>query len=397
MKAGGPDTAFTLLRMPRVHGTVVDSDTKKPIDVFVVVPGFKIGEHIAWERARAAPKPRGGKFDYGERFEREGYATRIESEGYVPAESRVFTADEQDIAFNFELKRGKDVTGVLRSPSGQPVAKATVALALAGQTIVVSDGQKLIPQSEQSTTTDASGNFRFPPQAGSFLIVAFSDAGYVQLDQSAIAASGEVTLQPWGRIEGVMKVANAPGVKQKVAIDTNGTHAAKSPHVSHEIRTTTDDQGRFTFERVPPGFVPVSREFDQWRGESWSGFLTLTQNVRVDAGKTVHIQLGATERTITGKVIFPKQAANKKNWLITHSIAFAMPRTTSATDSKAIRMYAVETQEDGTFQLVDVAPGTYELRIIAQGPGGAVAGGTATVSVSANAGQTVEMSPIELK
>ena len=64
-------------------------------------------------------------------------------------------------------------------------------------------------QGTPQQTSGADGMVDFPPQSGNFKIAVFADAGYAEVDQDDLAKSSDITLSPWGRIEGKMMIGSA--------------------------------------------------------------------------------------------------------------------------------------------------------------------------------------------
>src|SRR5206468_2685131 len=83
-----------------------------------LIQGMKIGqpqEPIYWDHRNADAKPHeGGKFEFDITFPRPAYAARVEADGYLPADSRVFTDSEANVALEFKLKKGMALAGVIR-------------------------------------------------------------------------------------------------------------------------------------------------------------------------------------------------------------------------------------------------------------------------------------------
>jgi protocatechuate 3,4-dioxygenase beta subunit len=107
LTASGEEQSVTLLAELTVTGTVVDDQTNQPVEDFRVVKGWTSVGRAApvWDRNdREVAKIEAGKFEYVETFGRDGYATRIESDGYLPAESRIIKAEEGTVALTFRLK-----------------------------------------------------------------------------------------------------------------------------------------------------------------------------------------------------------------------------------------------------------------------------------------------------
>ncbi len=72
-------------------------------------------------------------------------------------------------------------------------------------------------------------------------------------------SSVDLTVRPWGRIEGTLRIGRGPGAGQalNLAYTPQGDTTGAVPWWSG--KATTDDAGRFAFERVMPGVVAVSR------------------------------------------------------------------------------------------------------------------------------------------
>ena len=66
--------------------------------------------------------------------------------------------------------------------------------------------------------TGPDGRFRSPRRMG-FLLIAVSDAGYADASSDEFAKSGKLVLQPWGRIEGGVRIGPRQGANQEVVFD----------------------------------------------------------------------------------------------------------------------------------------------------------------------------------
>ena len=114
-----------------------------------------------------------------------------------------------------------------------------------------------------------------------------------------LATSSDVTLFPWGRIEGVLKVGKNIAPNQKVSAWLN--NHAFAGRVDYD--TTTDDRGRFVLERVSPGAITVYRYLDTADHRGW-----IPSNpffVDVAPGHTVGAEVGGNGRPIVGKLTLP--------------------------------------------------------------------------------------------
>ena len=355
---------------------------------------------------------------------------RIEASGYRPAESRVFTNDEGSVRLDFKLTKGADVTGAVLNPDGRPATGAAAVLALGGQTAYIFNGQEIRNQGCEQATTGLGGTFSFPPQSGPFKLVVFSADGYTETDQDVLAKSTTVKLQSWARIAGQLKIGNKPAAgEQVVVVPSNDIpYDPKQPRVYHQIETKTDPEGKFAFDRVPPGNgISVSRELLQpTGGGSFMGSYSETQKLDLLPGQSVQLALGGMGRPITGHIMIPPDLAAGQNWVfgapcqIMTKIAMHLPpampdeikngtveqqRTWRAAFFKSdagkaylaaqrkaqehIHVFPLQFAQDGSFHADNVPAGTYTLSVsIARkngdstcGPGEPIANGSAEFTV----------------
>src|SRR6185295_9795892 len=94
------------------------------------------------------------------------------------------------------------------------------------------------------------------PREGKAVVAVTHDDGYGVATADDLSALPEVVVQPWGRIEGVLRMGKSPGTNQTVNIGIWGTSETYEWNlVSHAMSVTTDANGRFVFPRVAPGDV----------------------------------------------------------------------------------------------------------------------------------------------
>src|SRR4029434_1569279 len=121
---------------------------------------------------------------------------------------------------------------------------------------------------------DANGRFHFDPvgetkngpMGDGKNIVAVHPQGYAEREVEQLARSPIIQLQPWGRIEGVLRSAGQALANEKVCIRKRMWYPS-SPRVTlcgETFITTTDTKGAFVFESVPPGEHALGHLF---RGE----------------------------------------------------------------------------------------------------------------------------------
>ena len=196
-----------------------------------------------------------------------------------------------------------------------------------------------------------------------------------------MAAGGSVTLQAWGGVKGKLMVGSQPAANERIVAGNQVLRYSDSGrrfgYLTYCLETTTDANGEFSFEKLPPGPCEV---FQQQLGRSES------QNTRVTitAGAVTDVVLGGKGRVIVGKAVLPG-AAEVIDW---RKVPVRLRSKTGAEpgpapkrkDFPAAAAYiaAEETyhqawqnqqhfggacDSDGMFQVWDVPAGTYELKI----------------------------------
>jgi beta-lactamase regulating signal transducer with metallopeptidase domain len=398
------------ISMPRelhVHGAVVDADTNQPIDVITVVHGqvMAAGQPIYWSRPSSKPKPTGGKFDYRETWQQPAYAVRIEAEGYLPAESRMFKADERDVALEFKLKKAKEMVFSVLRQDGKPSTNETALLLAPGTTVVLNNGRTLQVPMGVPAEVDGKGRLSLQPQPNKFTLVLYGQDGYGEIQSDDLPKSGTITLQAWFAAEGKVMIGNRPGGNERVSVQFTDERRIGEPHdstkalVYHQIETTCDGDGKFSIDRIPPGKIAISRTIFHPQGNGYRPYYIDAQFMDAAPGQTAHVTIGGGGRTVVGRVEIPESIAATQDWTWTDWNAIVLkqdrsqlptpPDDKSATPAQrrkqfeewekteagqaykaalyklwdSSRQYPLDPKGDGTFQLEGVAPGTYTLSV----------------------------------
>ena len=134
--------------------------------------------------------------------------------------------------------------------------------------------------------------------------------GVAQKSAAELEQSGELTLEPFGRIEGALRIGSEPGKQQPIRIQLDRRRYASDHHFQFfEYTTKTDDNGRFTIVDVMPGEATVSRE------ASGPGigrvYLSSVPLIDVVSGETTRVEFGGQGRPIIGKVAGPPGSVRK--------------------------------------------------------------------------------------
>lgn len=404
LAATGAEQTITLRKgdPPGSHWSVrAIGDDGQPLDRFTVSASYWVNG--ADENTFAAPKLLGeGKAGLCEVIvpsEQSNLPLRlkIEAPGLDPYLSeKLSSAGEQERSFQATLHRAGEARVRLLLPNGQPAAGATLAvkdMTGADSTYIelnfYSAGKPRIEgKGLKRVTADVSGNVSLPAATADAPLIAVHEGGYFFARCDGTPRSGEVRLNPWGRIEGTLTLNGRPVASQRLQLAPN--RDAMTLELLTEWIVVTDHEGHFVFERVPAGdwtlqCTKVSK------GE-WPQYHSM--KVTATAGGVTSLAYAVTGRTVTGKVnIDPASAAidwkkDLGNCLLTLKQAATPDRRGNAPafhdfmsrdDYMAAERryfethrYAPETMhdtympefdQDGTFRIEGVPPGDYEFSL----------------------------------
>jgi hypothetical protein len=379
---GAPDRVIRLTKEFSFSGSVVDSATRRPIDEFRVTPGesFEFGpgnRQSNWQPFMAV-RGRNGKFKL-KPDRPSALVLKIEAEGYLPVVSEPLSPAEAGKPLTFELRQGSGPKGVVQLPEGGPAVGAEVTLKSNGNYVEL--GQRKLNRSggEQDSRvvkTDAAGRFALPPEAEATALIAVHPQGFAEIPIDKFVPSQPVTLQPWGRVEGLLTVGDHPGTNELVALTASSAPGPNPFQLAFDdFQKRTDDQGRFTIESAPPGIRAVVRLIPQGT-RSWRHAYPVSVDVK--PGTTTTVTLGGSGYTVLGKAtVSPTRVG--VNWSNgNHSLRTPRPMPPSGLKTpeefqkwselpevKAqlgnMRNYPVVFAEDGSFRIDEVPGGRYVL------------------------------------
>ena len=357
-----------------ISGKVTDAETGRPLPKFRLIRGNKYADQneILWADNEAVEIVGS---HYTTRFDEpwEPFFLRVEAPGYQPAVSRAFRSTEKSQTLDFALRRGgevRSVSGVVVLPDGKPAPRTEVVLATQMGGFLMKGGGFDRRGNLPSTTTDAEGRFTFSPPDDKCVLVAASDAGYATASPEELAKSDRMVLQPWGKIEGELRIGGRPGANQEVEFQPDAFQRGGRWYLfTYGYTTSTDGRGRFTFDRVVPGrgtawrVVPIT---DGRRGVSARGW---PESVEVKPGQTVRVQVGGKGRAVIGRFVLEGKTETPVDW--TQNVPVEIQ------DSPLTRLAYANLEKDGGFRVDDLPPGRYVLQLrvsrsyVPQAPGAA--------------------------
>lgn len=396
--ANGQEQTVTLRPELKISGEVVDDLTGKPVDHIKVIGGWiSGGGEPFWDRnsSRAPIHVSEGKFELTESTERDGYAVRIEADGYLPAESRVFHMPDGHVQLTIRLKKGADIVETLVTSDGKPLAGADVLVVNGSSQIIVEDGSPTRQTFTIQTKTDSNGHFRISPQAGEFRLMVVHDRGYAELEPKDLGSGRPIVVPPWARVEGIARIGSKLAAGHTVAAIPYRTGSRVMGRGSLSSNATVSDDGHFRIEHVRPGptqvglYVLIAMSKSTWRGT-----YVQPQKIQVKAGETAHVDLGGVGRPVVGRIALPPSIANQVDWTFSDCsirTRFRLPEPTLPAnwnqmdaqakarwyeqwrqtpqgrrydeESKKSKWYPFKVEPDGSFRVDDVEVGAYDFYI----------------------------------
>jgi hypothetical protein len=236
--------------------------------------------------------------------------------------------------------------------------------------------------------TDAQGAFSFEPKPWAHTVVAVGPAGLGRARCFDASKPLEIWLQPWGRVEGVVRTRDGQWAERTVRWQKLGNLTSWMTlfYNANGFSTKSDGSGRFMLEHVPPGDGRVAID----NGTDVAP--TLSVMTSVNPGETVQVLVGGVGRMIIGKLVAPAKV-EIRDWprQVTSSNLkhewdrYPLPKTLTG---HAIERWKLEYEEseagrawfrdsrgydfkvgtDGSFSIPEVLPGRYHLFVnVAQG------------------------------
>ena len=224
---GQSTVEYKIKHFTHVFGTVADAETGKPIERFRATPVVDDGLKSPDDGPRRvsirenAVEGKDGRFEmkFGlvegpKRF------VRIEAQGYRATDSSQFSKDDEKTVLAIKLQPAEAVSGTVRDADGKPIAGATVLLALPQNPLTVENGRlrddRYVRLQGEKIETRADGRFSFIRPAGPFKLLVLCDQGIALLPSEELDKPRDVTIKPWGRIEGQVFVGRKPDAGAKV-------------------------------------------------------------------------------------------------------------------------------------------------------------------------------------
>lgn len=293
---GDVPAVFRMSRSLMARLKVSDWHTGEPVTAFTLTPGRTFGERTNWADPTSYSSPNGA-LDYRITFER--YDLRIDAHGYEP--QMIKLAGEGVVPFPVRMKRAAPIAGVVKAPDGKPLANAQVVLVRKSFGPTVKNGYLDQRQQRQTvTTTDERGAYTFQREIEPYHVLVLDDRGFAHVGPEQ---AKEITVVPWGRIKGVIKIGDKPAPGGTTALyETHHERPADGPPIWFAYHVEVGKDGRFVFDRAIPGPGVVGRFVELGHGQHAG---TQGVPIQVTPGGTTTVTIGGLGRPVVGTVKLP--------------------------------------------------------------------------------------------
>ncbi len=365
LTADDRDHIITLHPELVVTGRVTDAQTGRPLPRFRLIRGQQGAnpDRTHWAENEAIEITDGRYMTrFGEPWE--PLFVRVEAQGYLPADSRGFRATEGNQTFDFALKRSQNqLPGTVVLPDGKPAPGAEVLVDTRELGFVMEAGHFDRRANVPRVTTGLDGRFSFTPPGDPYYLIATSDAGYAHAWADEFARSGTLVLQPWGKIEGEVRIGRQPAPNQQVEFNPELIQrGGRAYNLTYGYYTVTDKLGRFTFDRVVPVAGTVWRTVQNAGASGGFPVWGWQEPVEVKPGQTTRVQLGGKGRPVLGRIVVDGTPETPVDWTKNQPVVLQVPLEEVKVQLD-FRCFGSHIDKDGRFRIEDVPPGKYALEI----------------------------------
>ena len=155
-----------------------------------------------------------------------------------------------------------------------------------------------------STKTDAEGRFELRLPDSRAMIIVRHENGSSRTNLKELAVSGQVKLEPWATLDGIVRIGVVPAVDARVSLSYERPQDQEAYwiDVGYGGIIQTNTEGRFVCRNLMPGLVRVARMVRE-SNDRWG--LTSMTVVELLPGKTTKVILGGSGRPVVGRMVLP--------------------------------------------------------------------------------------------
>ncbi len=282
--------------------------------------------------------------------------------------------------------KGPAITGTVLDTSGKPLADAEVLVSSSSYPVNVYPTPRAKPATGAITRTSADGHFELMPGEQPNAVVVRAPAGYAAAIVSDPAKPMSIRVQPWARLEGVVRLGSKTAPHAKVQVAQYGDQEEWDRwRIIKEQQLECDDNGQFVMEQVVPGMTVIGRLTSR---------VPMPQRMyrmELPAGKTTYLNIGGDSRTLVGHLPPAAMAFDFRNG----SIQLPQPKMPLPPDwdkldeahqkklqqafwntpryrawQQTANVVQFDVGRDGTFRVEDIPAGDYQIQVQVGDSGG---------------------------
>jgi RNA polymerase sigma factor (sigma-70 family) len=373
------ENVITLRHGRKIEGRVLDAASEQPVTKFRVGIGRDSGADSFYADYPGMKDyaDANGRFSLGISEESIG-AVKTEADDYTAQIERLPEAQNGVVQVVLRLKPSAALRGVVVTADGVPTAGVTVAISSGPPIGLLTLHNARLEgrgRQEKVVTTDAAGEFTLPSPQETGTVIAAGEKGFGVASIQQVRDGGRLVLQAFGRIEGAFTRGGQPVEGQEFGLSLRDIHILFD---WEEYKATSDQNGIFTFERVPPGGAQILRLVKTSENSTSSSY---GADVTVLPEQTAQVALGDSGATLSGRIRFETPpAAEEKLSLngILSTVSPPLPVGMRAEEvqaylqtpegkarSRQIKSFTVSVADDGSWNVDSVPPGTYNLSVTA--------------------------------
>jgi len=158
------------------------------------------------------------------------------------------------------------------------------------------------------TSSGRDGRFALPRRERAGTVIVVADGGYALAAARGVKESLRLKLTPWGKIEGSLTIGDRPATAgARIAADYQAP-SADGLTVFFTFSASTDEQGRFAFNRAFAGEYKVFRRTDSGNGRVVSA--------SVKQGEATAVALVASGRPVAGRLALPDGLCDREDLVV---------------------------------------------------------------------------------